>query len=80
MWLAWILWFVYCVGVIPTWSFVYVSLRPGRPRFQAWAIASALATVWFLYLPLFVRWARRHELGWVDELERELHAIGRQKP
>lgn len=81
--MLWLLWFAYCMGVVPTWSLVYFGLRGRHGRLCSWAVASVLAVCWPPFLIQYRLWLRRHPAtlpglsgSWVDELERELHQIG----
>jgi hypothetical protein len=64
-----------CLPVVPTWCFVYTSLRPKRSRITAWAAASVLAILWLPFLVQYRWWLRRHPRTWVDDVERYLQGI-----
>ena len=71
--MLWLAWFLYCVGLAPTWCFVYLSLRPARSTGRAWLTASGAAVIWPLWMLQFRRWQRKR--SWVDEVEAELHRL-----
>lgn len=77
IWL-WLVWFVYCVPVAPTWCYVWVGLRSaGWRRLSAWAVASVLALLWPVFLPvhrrLNVRAAKATPFG--DQVAEEFKSV-----
>jgi hypothetical protein len=70
----WLGFFLYCLGVVPTWCFVFEGLEP-RGFLRAWAIASVLALVWPLFLLQFRVWTRRQSKSWVNEVETYLRTV-----
>jgi hypothetical protein len=64
-------------SVVPfTWARVFFGLRGHRGRGQRLALAAGAALLWPLFWSQFALSRRRRALNWVDELERELHAVG----
>ena len=64
-------WVAYSQRLVPTWLYVYGSMRAERGRMRSWATASACAITWPLFLRQYRAWHRR---SWVDDLEEELRA------
>ena len=69
---AWLAWFAYCLGVVPTWCYVFGSLRPERSRPSAWIRASLAAVLWPVFLPQHLRYRRHGHPSLADEAEQYL--------
>lgn len=76
LWALALVWLVYCVPVAPTWCYVWVGLRcAGHSRLASWAVASVLALLWFVFLPVHRRLNVRAVEEPGDQIAREFKSV-----